>query len=139
MIKYSLVCGAEHRFEAWFADSDTCDRQLADGAVACPICADNNVAKAPMAPRIARRADRPVGRDPSPAPDPIHVARAVRRLIESTGEAMGPGFAEEARRIDRGEAPERLIYGETTEAEREALSDEGIEIGTIPWVPLDDA
>jgi hypothetical protein len=32
----------------------------------------------------------------------------------------------------------RGIYGEATEAETEALRDEGIEVGRIPWLPRAD-
>lgn len=57
----------------------------------------------------------------------------MRRHIERTAEHVGDKFAEEARKIHRGEAPERSIYGDTTDAEAAALSDEGVPFGRIPW------
>ncbi|UCH75443.1 MAG: DUF1178 family protein [Rhodospirillales bacterium] len=54
MILYKLRCSGDHLFEAWFKDSVTYDEQAASGAIACPDCGDTAVAKAPMAPRIAR-------------------------------------------------------------------------------------
>jgi len=51
----------------------------------------------------------------------------------------GPRFAEEARRIHRGESEARGIYGEATPDESRALKDEGIEVASIPWVPPNDA
>ncbi|MFX8246747.1 DUF1178 family protein, partial [Acinetobacter baumannii] len=55
----------------------------------------------------------------------------VRKLMANT-EDVGPRFAEEARRIHYGEAPQRGIRGQATPEEREALSDEGIDTVAIP-------
>jgi len=63
----------------------------------------------------------------------------MRKQVESNCDYVGPKFAEEARRIHRGEGRARGIYGEATPAESEKLADEGIEIASIPWVPLSDA
>ncbi len=91
---------------------------------------------------------------PSAAPPPasgedarrIHVMGRIReamvemrRHVERHADYVGPKFADEARRIHRGEAPQRSIYGEATEAESEALRDDGIEFGRIPWVSKTDA
>ena len=62
----------------------------------------------------------------------------MRGEVEKNCDYVGGGFAEEARRIHNGEVKTRGIYGEATEAEREALSDEGIEVGRIPWIPRAD-
>lgn len=63
----------------------------------------------------------------------------VRRHVEANADYVGPKFADEARKIHYGETEERNIYGEATEAESEALKEEGIEFGQIPWVPKSDA
>ncbi|MBX6324304.1 MAG: DUF1178 family protein, partial [Rhodospirillaceae bacterium] len=75
-----------------------------------------------------------------------HYARELRRQllelrakIEATCEYVGPRFAEEARRIHYGETKRHNIYGEASRDEAEALAEEGIEFGTIPWVPRGDA
>ena len=47
----------------------------------------------------------------------------------------GPKFAEEARKIHYGESDKRGIYGETSDEEAEALAEEGIEFGRLPWIP----
>jgi hypothetical protein len=39
---------------------------------------------------------------------------------------------------NEGNAPPRGIYGEATDAEAEALRDEGVEVARIPWVPRAD-
>jgi hypothetical protein len=134
MILFDLRCAAGHAFEAWFRDSAAYDAQAADAAIDCPVCGSREVAKALMAPAVRSR----------PSPDPEQVAQAMKVLrkvqdhIEKTFDHVGPGFAEEARRIHHGEADRRSIYGEATTSEVEALGDEGIEVGRIPWLPRHD-
>jgi len=59
----------------------------------------------------------------------------VREHVEKNCEHVGDKFAEEARKIHYGESDKRGIYGETSEEEAEALAEEGIEFGRLPWVP----
>jgi hypothetical protein len=63
----------------------------------------------------------------------------LRSEVEKNCDYVGTGFAEEARRIHQGESEARGIYGETTPAEAEALADEGIEFGVVPWLPRSDS
>ena len=63
----------------------------------------------------------------------------IRRHVEKNADYVGPKFADEARKIHYGETQERSIYGEATDAESDALRDEGIEFGRIPWVSKTDA
>lgn len=156
MILFKLKCSAEHEFEGWFRDNAACERQQARHEIACPVCGDSAVAKAPMAPRLGRsRSERPPERTESPAPEkappvpatesppsPADLRRALQELrkqVETHCDYVGPRFAEEARRIHRGETPARGIYGEATKAESRKLVDEGIEVACVPWVPPADA
>ncbi|HUK59601.1 MAG TPA: DUF1178 family protein [Stellaceae bacterium] len=164
MILFRLKCSKEHEFEGWFRDNAAYDRQHAKGVIECPACGDTAVEKAPMAPRLGRsrgsqaerieRAEQakaeaaPADTPPAPQqqsdrpPTPAEMRvmlREMRKQVESNCDYVGPKFAEEARRIHRGEGRARGIYGEATPAESEKLADEGIEIASIPWVPLSDA
>jgi hypothetical protein len=65
--------------------------------------------------------------------------RRLRAEVEKHCDYVGPGFAEEARRIHYGEAEARGIYGEATMAETESLADEGIEFGVMPWLRGSDS
>ena len=65
--------------------------------------------------------------------------RELRRKVEENCDYVGPRFAEEARRIHYGETDSHAIYGETTPQEAQALSEEGIEFGRIPWAPRLDS
>jgi len=136
MILFKLRCGAEHEFEAWFRDGAAYERQAAQGEIACPTCGDSAIGKAPMAPRLGRTG----GENKPPSPEEMRrVLQQVRRHVEANCDYVGPRFAEEARRIHRGDADARGIYGEASETESRELADEGIEVARIPWVPTNDA
>ncbi len=154
MILFELRCGRNHGFEGWFRDNATYDAQEKAGEIVCPVCGDTRVRKAPMAPRIGRAGKAPEEAAGSP---PAAVAAQARRAareyarelrrqllelrtrIEATCDYVGPRFAEEARRIHYGETERHNIYGEASRDEAEALAEEGIEFGTIPWIPRGDA
>ncbi len=142
MILFKLRCGDGHEFEGWFRDGATYERQAQRGLIACPECGEKSVEKAPMAPRLARAAAAPAAAEPQAPPSPEQLRRMlqqVRKHIEAQCDYVGERFAEEARRIHKGESEARGIYGEASEAESQALADEGIEVARIPWVPASDA
>jgi hypothetical protein len=58
------------------------------------------------------------------------------RELMSRSEDVGSGFAEEARKMHYKESPERSIRGQTTADEAESLREEGIEILSLPAIPL---
>jgi hypothetical protein len=104
-------------------------------------------ADAPSSPPAAAAAAAPARPPAAPhvaagqAPVPALVVAALQRMraaIEKNFDYVGKEFAEEARKIHRGESERPGIYGETSEAEAEALRDEGIEVSRIPWVPRAD-
>ncbi|MBI3114068.1 MAG: DUF1178 family protein [Rhodospirillales bacterium] len=150
MILYQLRCRQAHDFEAWFLDSATFDRQAASGDVTCPYCGSAKIAKAPMAPRLAsgssrgdepREPAKPAGRfvpgearATEVAAKILQAVEAVREHVEDTCDYVGDEFADEARRIRKGEAEERGIYGEASETEAAKLDDEGIKVFRLPFV-----
>lgn len=137
MILFKLKCSAEHEFEGWFRDGATYERQAKRGLIACPSCGDSTIEKAPMAPRLARSTSQEKA---PPSPEQLRrMLQQLRRHVETTCDYVGEGFAEEARRIHRGDADARGIYGEASDAESRALADEGIEVARLPWVPASDA
>lgn len=138
MILFKLRCPAEHVFEGWFRDNDAFDRQKARGLITCPECGDSDIAKAVMSPRPLRQRRAHTPTPPSPA-DLRHALQELRHHVETNCDYVGPAFAEEARRIHRGESEARGIYGEATPAESRALADEGIKVASIPWIPPNDA
>ena len=136
MIVYDLRCHKGHVFETWFADSATCDRQAAAAKIACPECGSRKIAKAPMAPNIAKAAPKSA---PAEAEKSRRMLDRVRREVESKCDYVGAQFAEEARKIHYNEAQPRNIYGEASRQDAIELQDEGIAFGVIPWAPRHDA
>ena len=143
MILYELKCSNGHYFEAWFKDSATYDLQEKRGEVACPICSDISVSKAPMAPAVStsrkkdNRAHQPVPRMENPsaeiAKEFLQAAGKIQKYVEENCDYVGEKFADEARAIHYGEAEERGIYGEATIDEATNLLEEDIPVNRIPW------
>lgn len=157
MIHYQLRCSQQHEFDGWFKDSAAFEQQAKRGLVDCPVCGDVQVTRALMAPAVTTREPAPVqpsAPGPAPSPDaaqppertaggklPAHMVAMLQRLrseVEKNCDYVGPGFADEARKMHRGESEKRGIYGETTPDQAESLADEGIEVARIPWVPRAD-
>jgi hypothetical protein len=138
MILFTLRCAAGHEFEAWFRDGDGFAAQQQGGEIACPECGDKRVDKAVMAPRIGKSHE--VTERPKMSPAQMRAALLeLRRQVESHCDYVGERFAEEARRIHYGETDAHGIYGEASSEESQALAEEGIEFGQIPWISTGDA
>lgn len=159
MIRYSLICTADHGFEGWFRSSADFDGQSKRGLVSCPVCGSNEVTRGLMAPAVQTSRSKherrePVAALPSPAgtepeqhgrqpvmvPDPaqkelLEALRELRRKVTENADYVGDRFADEARRMHHGEAEHRGIYGEATAEETRALAEEGIEFHQLPVLP----
>ena len=162
MIKYQLICEKGHEFEGWFQNSDAFSEQCSDGLMSCPICETANVRRALMAPNLASAKNRKTEMDTErpaevAASPPVSVSgagmptnamakmhdlivemRALQTRIKKECRDVGDNFAEEARKIHYGEAEPEGIYGEASDAEREQMQEEGIEIMQMPWLPQDN-
>ena len=137
MIKYSVRCGKDHVFEAWFKDSATFDAQSKSGDIVCPQCGNNLVVKAPMAPRIVKSQQSDVSHESHArevAERILEAAVEMRKEVEANCDYVGGQFADEARKIHYGEADERGIYGEASDEETKELDDEGIDVIKLPNV-----
>jgi hypothetical protein len=138
MVVYDVRCSHDHVFEAWFPDSAAFDVQAKKGEVACPVCGDVRVARAPMAPNVATgKGD--AERKKQLAAQAVRMLTNMQAFIEKNCDNVGNRFAEEARKIHYGERETRNIYGRATEQEANELRDEGIEFGEIPWRHRSDA
>ena len=103
----------------------------------------------PQAPS-APAAGSPPGGGMVSGPIPAQLVALLQRMrseVERNCEYVGPKFAEAARRLHKqqqegapaeGQSAPRGIYGEATDAEAEALRDEGIEVARLPWIQRAD-
>jgi hypothetical protein len=158
MICFDLCCGKGHRFEGWFSSSGDYDLQLSNGLVTCPLCNDVSVQKLLSVPNIGRKGTRPArqienaGGEPEAAVAPTanglvvnaptlpqamsdmmqKMATAQSEMLKSS-EWVGPKFAETARAIYYGETEQRLIHGEASRQEAEALAEEGVAVAALPF------
>ena len=151
MILYQLQCDKEHRFEAWFRDSQAFDKQSKRKLLACPKCGSAKITKTLMAPRIGKSGgdNQPKSATHAPTesnfkltPEAVELKRKLKEIqshISKECDYVGSNFAEEARKIHYGEVTPHGIYGEATPEDAKELVDEGIEFASIPWVPKENA
>ena len=145
-----LQCAQGHGFEGWFGSEEDFQSQQTRALVQCPLCGDATISKKLSAPRLSlSRASAPEARERSESSDrseQSEQALAVagpqdadlakmwmeigRHLMANTTD-VGQAFAEEARKIHYGEAPERGIRGQTSAREARELMEEGI--GVLPF------
>ncbi len=133
MIVFDLRCGAGHIFESWFASSAAYEEQRGRKLVCCPICNDDEIGKAVMAPNVAAKGNR--GRPPAGGPDKTTLAmlaEAQRAMLEKS-QWVGSGFPDRARAMHLGEEAPASIHGETTAAEARELIEEGVPITALPF------
>lgn len=133
MILFELRCSGEHHFEAWFKDGATYDGQAAAGEIACPVCGDTRIEKAPMAPRLAKA--RGDALDAQAAVGELRKMLVdLKHKVQASCDYVGDKFPDEARKIHYGDAEARPIYGEATPDQAQELEEEGVAVARIPWV-----
>jgi hypothetical protein len=139
MIVFDLKCGEAHVFEAWFGSSADYEDQRGRKLIQCPICGDEAIAKAVMAPRLGSKGvddAPPVPVASGPAPEVKSMLAAMAQLqskMLEKSEWVGRRFADEARSIHLGETEHRTIHGQATPAEAAALVDEGVAVAPLPF------
>ncbi|MBI5442663.1 MAG: DUF1178 family protein [Deltaproteobacteria bacterium] len=148
MIVFQLACENRHPFEGWFRNREDFEAQLAEGLLTCPVCGSTRITKelSPIAVHVGRRSGPKEGTSaPAPsgggAPGPVTPQaffKALATFVETHFEDVGGAFAQEARKIESGEAEARNIRGTTTPDEEDALREEGIEFLKVP-IPKYDA
>ena len=145
----------EMQASAGLLECPICGDVTVERALMAPAVArKGNAGRALARPDAAAPAEAaPAAAAPVPAADPPadppalagrlpdHLRATQQRLraeVEKNCDYVGSPFADEARRIHRGESDRRGIYGEASPGEAEALAEDGIEIARIPWVPRAD-
>lgn len=153
MIVFDLRCSRAHVFEAWFGSSAAFEEQRERGLLACPVCGDDAIGKAVMAPNVGAKGNSrgavATKRDPGPAVPPTPSPQALKAALQALAAAqtkaletsrwVGRGFADQARAMHVGETASVPIHGEATLAEAKALVDEGVPVAPLllPVVPPD--
>jgi len=140
VIVFDLKCGGNHVFEAWFKSSDAYEEQRVQGLIACPLCGDSAVSKAVMAPAVGAKGNQMAEKAPV-SPEAFKAALAAMAEIQAkqleTSQWVGKAFAEKARAMHVGDAPEAQIHGQATLEEAKALVEDGVPVAPllVPVVP----
>lgn len=138
MIVFDLRCGGGHVFEAWFGSSDAYESQRSAGHVRCPICDDDAVTKAVMAPAISAKSN---SKPPPPTPEAVKAAMKMLATQQAkaleTSEWVGTTFADRARAMHLGDEKQATIHGQASLAEAKALVEDGVPVAPLllPIVP----
>jgi hypothetical protein len=115
-------CSSGESFEAWFGSNADYAEQSAAGLVICPFCRSANVAKAPMAPSLPKKA--------SGVPFARLAAAQAEMLKDSRW--VGEEFADTARAMHSGDIPVEQVHGNATLEQAKGLVDDGVPVAPLP-------
>jgi hypothetical protein len=136
MIAYDLCCSKGHRFEGWFEDRQSFDRQKKKNQILCPVCEDGSVKIVPstFGIKIKTPAAKP---NAASQPDGLPTPQQVVTFLEKNFEDVGCSFAKEALKMHYDVSEKRNIRGTSTQEEEKTLKKEGIKFFKIPVPRLD--
>ena len=138
MIKYDLKCDLSHPFEGWFSSSLDYEKQAMNGLLTCPICGNDRVERAIVAPSIKRysiKTDLNKKNISYLAESEFNTKlRTFNKEIEKQTIDVGENFAEEARLIYKGEKQTKAIRGTATKKEEKKLKEAGVPYIKLPWI-----
>ena len=133
MIKYNLACECGKDFESWFSSSTEYDVLKKRKLVNCIYCNSTSVKKSIMSPNLpvkSQKKSKKVQLEQNIKKQLLN----FRRYIEKNCKNVGDNFPQEARNIHYDKKTSKGIYGKATQEEANELLEEGIEVGTIPWI-----
>ena len=136
MIKYNLKCQNEHEFESWFSNSAEFDKLNNKNLLECIYCSSKKIKKSIMSPMISSSKNDY---------DQIEITNdqlkneknnllKLRNFVEKNFDYVEKDFTKKVREIFYDKKSKRAIYGKATPEEKEELSEEGINLISIPWV-----
>ena len=136
MIKYNLKCNNEHEFESWFSNSEEFEKLNNRNLLECIFCSSKKISKSIMAPMISskKKDGEEIELINSNYLSEKNKLLKIRKYIEKNFEYVGKDFSKRVRDIYYDKKSKKTIYGTATPEEREELSDEGIDLLSIPWV-----
>ena len=140
MIKYNLICDNEHEFESWFSDSLKFEKLKKKKLLECIYCSSRKIEKSIMSPMISNsnNLDFPNNKFERELLKEKKRLKQIRKYIEENYEYVGKNFSKKVREIYYDKKSKKTIYGTTTPKEREELTEEGIDLLSIPWIGKDN-
>jgi hypothetical protein len=141
VIKYRLICkDCEIIFDSWFASSNEYEKLKKNNFLNCHNCSSRKIEKTLMAPKLIGTKDNSKNNFESKKYDIIKkTINKYQKFIKKNFEYVGENFAYEARSIHyENKKKTKGIYGNASQKDLKELSEEGIDIQTIPWVENKD-
>jgi hypothetical protein len=138
MIAFDLQCSKGHKFEGWFDNLESYEKQNDRKMITCPRCNDTKIRKL-LSPVTALKTP-PLQNFPQKEKDIDYkkLAREMINYINNEFEDLGADFAKEALKIHYGVSKERNIRGSATEREENTLKEEGIQFFKVPMAKTDE-
>ena len=135
MIKYKLLCkNCSNSFESWFASSKEFERLKKSKLLQCLNCNSNKIDKSLMAPSIINK-QKKNNKDTKKFLEIKNKLKEYKKFIKNNFDYVGNNFAYEARSIHyNNKKKQKGIYGKASIKEAKELSEEGIEVETVPWI-----
>ena len=140
MIKYNLKCQNNHEFESWFSDSHEFEKLNKKNLLECIYCESKDIRKSIMAPMVSvfKEKDDEIKKLDRNFKNKRESLINLRKYIEKNFEYVGKDFSKKVREIYYDKKNNKAIYGSTTLKERKELSEEGIDLLSIPWINKDN-
>ena len=140
MIKYNLKCKNNHEFESWFSNSEEYDKLNNKGLLECIYCSSKKIGKSIMAPMVSssKKKDFQIDSMTNDLKNEKNSLLQLRKYIEKNFEYVGRDFSKKIREVYYDKKNKKGIYGITTPEAREELSEEGIDLMSIPWMYKDN-
>ncbi len=140
MIKYNLKCHKNHEFESWFSSSEEFEKLVKRKLLECIYCSSKNIDKSIMSPMVSNSKSKNeefniMGKDLKNHKNNL---LKLRKYIENNFDYVGKDFSKKVREIYYDKKKKKAIYGTTTSEERKELSEEGINLLSIPWINKDN-
>ena len=141
MIKYNLKCQNNHEFESWFSDSKEYENLKKKKLLECIFCSSKKISKTIMSPMVSitekLSKNFTLEKNKEFESEKKQLLN-IRNFIEKNYKYVGKDFSKKVREIYYDKNSNRTIYGTTREKERKELSEEGIDLLTIPWIDKDN-
>tara|TARA_A100001015_G_scaffold208863_1_gene233772 strand:+ start:149 stop:571 length:423 start_codon:yes stop_codon:yes gene_type:complete len=140
MIKYNLKCHKEHEFESWFSSSEEFEKLTKKKLLECIYCSSKKIDKSIMAPMVSNSKSKNNKLEiiSKNLKNQKNELLKLRKYIEKNFDYVGKDFSKRVREVYYDKDSKKAIYGTTTSDERKELSEEGIDLLSIPWVNKDN-
>ena len=140
MIKYNLKCKNEHEFESWFSNSAEFDKLNNKNLLECIYCSSKKIKKSIMSPMISSSKNyyHQIKITDGELKNEKNNLIKLRNFVEKNFEYVEKDFTKKVREIFYDKKNNKAIYGKATPEEKEELSEEGINLFSIPWVNKDN-